>query len=91
MAAPKKAVGPKSDKLWRDAVLRAVKERRDGKNGIHALDKLAKKIVDLGLEGDIAAIKEIGDRIDGKPMQGMEMGVAPGSNVKFVMHIGSDA
>lgn len=57
-----------SDKLWRDAIMRAVKRRASGQDP-RALDKLADKVVALGLDGDMQAIKEIGDRIDGKPVQ----------------------
>lgn len=43
--------------------------RKDPRNGkkVKALRLLARRLVDEALEGDIAAIKEIGDRLDGKP------------------------
>ncbi len=69
MAAPHKPVGSKHDKPWRHAIQKAVKERLEGKGDPHALDRLAKKLVQQGLAGDIAALKEIGDRLDGKPVQ----------------------
>lgn len=62
--------GPKSDKLWADAVRLAVTER--GVDGRRKLRALADRVVDLGLAGDVAAIKEIGDRLDGKPHQTSE-------------------
>jgi len=34
-----------------------------------ALDKIAVKLIELALEGDMAAIREIGNRLDGKPVQ----------------------
>ena len=34
-----------------------------------ALRGLANKLVEMGLDGNLAAIKEIGDRLDGKPAQ----------------------
>ena len=34
---------------------------------------LATAAVNKGVEGDIPAIKEIGDRLDGKPVQGVEL------------------
>lgn len=68
MAAPKNPVGPKSDKIWRDAVMRAV--RRIHEDGdAQALERLADTLVAKGLEGDTPALKEIGDRLDGKPSQ----------------------
>lgn len=68
MAAPKNPVGPKSDKIWRDAIMRAVK-REVEKGGGRKLEKLADKLVERGLDGDVSAMREIGDRIDGKPVQ----------------------
>lgn len=74
MAAPKAPVGSKSDKIWRDAVMRAVKRMQAG-DDVHALERLADKLVSKGLEGDIPAIREIGDRLDGKPHQTAEVTV----------------
>jgi len=71
LAAPKNPVGAKSDKIWRDAIQRAVKRRLQGKSGPQALDQLADRLVEAGLEGDVSAMKEIGDRLDGKPVQGV--------------------
>ena len=62
--------GPKSDKIWADAVRRAVNRRLDKEEGKpKKLERLADKIVEAGLAGDIQAMKEIGDRLDGKPKQ----------------------
>ena len=78
MAAPKKAVGPKSDKLWREAIRKAVHElvMAEGE-GIarrtKALRLLARKLVSKGLKGDVAALKEIGDRLDGRARQEIEL------------------
>ena len=80
MAAPHKAVGPKSEKPWRHAIQKAVKEwikvDENGKSQKRrALNLLAQKIVRKGIDGDVAALKEIGDRLDGKPVQGVELGL----------------
>lgn len=61
--------GTRRDLPWRAAVQRAVARKLEGKGDPKALDKLADKLVASGLKGDIAAIKEIGDRLDGKPAQ----------------------
>ena len=73
MAAPNNPAGNnnKVDKIWRDALMRAVKRQKD-KGGSKYLEILADKTVNLGLEGNINAIKEIGDRLDGKPAQGVD-------------------
>jgi hypothetical protein len=41
------------------------------------LRALARKRVEKGLEGDLAALREIGDRLDGKPAQIIERGDVP--------------
>lgn len=69
MAAPKNPLGAKSDKIWREAVMRAVKRESEGKGSPHQLEKLADMLVATGLTGDVSALKEIGDRLDGKPVQ----------------------
>lgn len=74
MAAPKNpsTLGAKSDKIWRDAVMRAVKRRAEGKDKPQQLEKLADKLVDCALAGEVSALKEIGDRLDGRPSQQLE-------------------
>lgn len=71
--------GPKSDKLWSDAVRMAVlREDRDEDGKIRKrLNVLADNLVKLAMEGDMQAIKEVGDRLDGKPKQMIE---GPGEN-----------
>lgn len=78
MAAPKKAVGPKSDKIWRDAIMKAVRRHPNDPTPRYAqrLDVLADVLVARGIEGDNAAAKEIGDRLDGKPAQSIGLGQA---------------
>lgn len=61
--------GPKREKPWRDMLMLAVNEA-DGDR--KKLRKLADALVEKALEGDVSAIKEIGDRIDGKPKQQIE-------------------
>lgn len=57
--------GATKGKIWRDAVRRAV-------NGDSTqLDRLAQKLVEMAEEGDMTAMKEIGDRLDGRPVQGI--------------------
>ena len=58
------------DKPWRDALDKAVKER-EGKGKPHQLERIANACVKQALKGDLAAIKEIGDRLDGRAVQGV--------------------
>ena len=69
MAAPKNPGNRWSDKAWRDAVRRAVlRAHEDPKKG-KKLEALADALVEKGINGDVPALKEIGDRLDGKVPQ----------------------
>lgn len=73
MAARKQpSRGGKPDKLWRDALMRAVKRAADGTK-TKRLEKLADKLVDEALAGNVVALKEIGDRLDGRPTQDLNV------------------
>jgi hypothetical protein len=76
MAHPQKHVGPKSDKHWRKAIMLAVNRlAKDGKT--KHLDIIATRLVLKAAEGDVMAMKEIGDRLDGKPSQSLAVGQDP--------------
>lgn len=92
MAAPKKAVGSKSDKEWRDAIRLAVHDVRTvGGKKIKNLRILAEKLVDRALDGDVSALKEIGDRLDGKPAQAMALTDADGGPLVLeIVKFGAD-
>jgi hypothetical protein len=51
-------------KPWADAIRRAVVQNNGEK-----LNRLADKLIACALEGDMAAMREIGDRLDGKAAQ----------------------
>lgn len=57
-------------KAWREAIRRAV-ARKFGGTVDHGLDQLADEFVNAVAGGDLAAFKEFGDRIDGKPAQAL--------------------
>jgi hypothetical protein len=57
--------------LWADALRVAVS--REDVDGRKKLARLADRCVEAALGGDMAAMKEIGDRLDGKPRQSMDM------------------
>ena len=63
----------KEGKLWADAIKRAISRRKAGLS--NGLDSLADKLVDLAENGESWALKEIGDRLDGKPAQSMSVDV----------------
>lgn len=51
-------------KIWIAALNRSIAQD-DGKR----LREAAEKLLDLAVSGDVAALKELGDRLDGKPAQ----------------------
>ena len=67
MGAPKGNQNAKKNKDWESAIKRAI-ARQHG-NLESGLDHLASKLIEAIENGEGWAIKEIGDRIDGKPAQ----------------------
>ena len=70
--------GAWSDKLWRDALRKAVLKRIAGGQ---KLDHIAEATVAAAMEGKMDAVREIGDRLDGKPSQSIDMAVTDERNV----------
>ncbi len=68
MAAPLGNRNAAKAKLWAAAIERAL-EKRGGGDKIQALNDLAEKFLTHCESGDLAAFKELGDRLDGKPSQ----------------------
>jgi hypothetical protein len=68
MAAPVGNQNAKKAKRWRDAVARAL-ARATGQSVDAGLDKAADIFVAACFGGDLSAIRELGDRFDGKPAQ----------------------
>lgn len=66
MAAPKGNTNAKKAKVWSDAIHKHLtKNPKD-------LAEIAKSLINKAKDGDIAAIKELGDRVDGKVTQPIE-------------------
>jgi len=57
-------------KLWSAAINRAL-DKRTKKEGKDALDLLAETLLVKCDEADLGALKELGDRIEGKPAQAL--------------------
>jgi hypothetical protein len=58
------------DKPWTEALRLAVFE--EGPNGVRKIRAIAQKCAEAAMAGDMQAIREIGDRLDGKPLQSIE-------------------
>ena len=64
---------PPKEKCFATALNVAIREaQEDGKDKLRGV---ADKLVELALNGDMQAIKEVADRLDGKPMQSSEVTV----------------
>ncbi len=57
---------------WRSAIKRAL-SRKSGENWRKGLDELADKYIEAAANGDAWALKDIADRLDGRPAQSMKM------------------
>lgn len=66
----------RNNRMWADTIRRVIAQS-DGE----ALRRVAEALVLKAQEGDIAAIKELGDRIDGKSVATTELTGADGSNL----------
>lgn len=72
--APKGNQHAARGKYWRDTIDWALRNYEGSavERG-QALRKIAFRLIESALEGDHAAIREIGDRLDGKPAQSHEV------------------
>ena len=60
------------NKPWRDALDRAIKQSDPDR-----LRNIAEKLLNKAETGDIQALKEVGDRLDGRPHQSLEVSGDP--------------
>lgn len=75
MAAPIGNKNASKNKPWADSIRKRLTQRKD-------LDNLADVMIDAALQGDMQAMKEIGDRMDGKPKQQTEVTGADGEPLR---------
>lgn len=64
--------GRSKDKVWADAIRIAVNESAGDRRRLRAL---ADKLVEEALSGNMQAMKEIGDRLDGKAAQSVDVNI----------------
>jgi hypothetical protein len=67
-------------RVWRDAINRAL-AKRSGVDRIAAIDALAEKLLANCDAGDMQALKELGDRLEGKAIQQTEVSGPEGGPV----------
>lgn len=68
MGAPVGNQNAAKAKMWRAAIERALDAKGAG-DRLAALNELATKLLERCEEGDLGALRELGDRLDGKPAQ----------------------
>ncbi len=89
MAARKNPGGGKGqDKIWSDALRRAVMRESDTDKGKKRIEVMADKCARMAENGDMAAIKEIGDRLDGKSPQYSEIAGKGGAPLQLIVETG---
>ncbi len=72
MAAPIGNQYARKAKIWTAAIERALAKRSRAAQ-IDALDELAEKLLSLCDQGDLAALQELGNRLEGKPAQSVSL------------------
>jgi hypothetical protein len=68
MAAPYGNDNFHQGRIWRAAINQALEKRGRG-DRMEALRAVAEKLIDAAEAGDISALRELGDRLDGKAAQ----------------------
>lgn len=89
MAAAPGSTNRADGKRWRMAIDKALEKK--GTDQWAALVEVAETLIDKAKQGDMSAIKELGDRIDGKSIQPMDIKGELNSNVTYkVTGLGKD-
>lgn len=71
--------GAKQNRIWGETIRRVVAQGKAEK-----IRKLAEVLVAKAEEGDIAALKEIGDRLDGKSAQQVQIQGDPNEPLRII-------
>lgn len=70
--APKGNTNATKGKPFAQAIERAL-QKRSRTDQAKGLEEVANRLIDLAIEGDMPAIKELADRVDGKSKQATEL------------------
>lgn len=66
--APQGNTNATDGRIWRAAIRRAL-EKRSQVDKIDALERIAEALIEKALEKDVPALRELGDRLEGKANQ----------------------
>lgn len=77
--------GSKPDKIMRDALMLELNGETENDDGekVKKFRRIAANLVKAGLDSKLDAIKEIWDRVEGKPMQAVEADITGEFVVKW--------
>ena len=84
VSPPRHPRGQQRDKLYREALRLELAGRAD--NMLAALRKVAAVHIDKAEAGDMLAIKELRDTLDGKPVQRLEHDTPDGTPIERIVH-----
>lgn len=70
-------------KVWTLAIQKAL-EKRSRVGRMEALEVIADQLIEKCMEGDLEALKELGNRLEGKPSQSIDANVSGGLTVNIV-------
>ena len=73
--APKGNQNAAKAKVWSAAIGRALDRRVPANKRIKAIDELADKLLDECYTGSLSALQELGNRLEGKSHQSMDIGL----------------
>lgn len=82
MGAPVGNLNASKSKRWYETLDRAIKQDEGAR-----LRAAAEKLLDLAAAGEQWAVKEIGDRLDGKPTQQTEISGPDGGAIETISRI----
>ena len=71
MPAGRPKGSPNKPRIWAEAIDKALKQSEDGKPA--KIRALAEKLLTMALAGDMQAMRELGDRVDGKALASVEI------------------
>lgn len=96
MGAPLGNQNGRKGSLWRDALRAELATFEDKEKEVergHALRRIARQVIRMAIDGEESAIREIGNRLDGKPVQTQEVGVTIDARLvvaSYVAKLGPD-